>query len=151
MVSILPESSANLSSASRFAILLGMIPSVVIAVVAPLDLADPVGPHRRVMEQGRTLHGRVPRGKPFESIKQAGLLIVGPRTPVGRVPSGLAHHEFKPSRNRRFGPDDPALASSGETSGRRPAAMPWPLFRRRDGNQQCCWQLKFRSAFYEAR
>ena len=33
---------------------------------ALLPVADPVGPHRRVMEQGRALRGRVPRGKPFE-------------------------------------------------------------------------------------
>src|SRR6266566_4111786 len=50
--------------------LLGRVPLVVVAVVAPLDVADPVGPHRRVMEQGRALHGRVPLGKSFEGVEQ---------------------------------------------------------------------------------
>ena len=35
-----------------------------------LGLADPVGPHRRVMEQGRALRSRVLLGKPFEGIEQ---------------------------------------------------------------------------------
>ena len=39
-------------------------------VVVPLAVADPVGPHRRVMEQGRTLRGRVLLGKPFEGVEQ---------------------------------------------------------------------------------
>ncbi len=51
-------------------------------------------------------------------------LIVGLKTPVGRVPFGLFHHEFSRNLNGRFDPDDPALASSGGASGRRPATKP---------------------------
>ena len=54
-------------------------------------------------------------------------LIVGLGAPYGRVPFGLSYHEFNPSRNRRLGSDDPALASSGGASGRRPAAKPFLL------------------------
>src|SRR5215475_15081647 len=36
----------------------------------PLHVADPVGSHRRVMEQGRALRGRVLLGKPFEGVEQ---------------------------------------------------------------------------------
>ena len=35
-----------------------------------LDLADPVGPYRRVMEEGRTLRRRVSLGQPFEGVAQ---------------------------------------------------------------------------------
>ena len=48
--------------------LLGRVPSVVVTVVASLHVADPVGPYRGVMEQGRALRGGVPRGKPFEGL-----------------------------------------------------------------------------------
>ncbi len=51
-------------------------------------------------------------------------LIVGLRTPIGKVSFGLSHHRFSQGLNRRFDPDDPALTSSGEASGRRPAAKP---------------------------
>jgi len=51
-------------------------------------------------------------------------LIVGLESPVGRVPFGLSRHEFSPCLNRRFDTNDPALTSSGEASGRRPAAKP---------------------------
>lgn len=47
----------------------GRVPSVVVAVAAPLDAADPVCPNRSVMEQGRTLGGRVTLGKPFEGVE----------------------------------------------------------------------------------
>ena len=50
--------------------LLPRIPAVVVAVVVPLPLADPVGSHRCVMEQGRALRSRVPLGKPFEGVEQ---------------------------------------------------------------------------------
>src|SRR5438093_1315859 len=36
----------------------------------PLGLADPVGPYRRVMEEGRALHRRVSLGQPFEGVAQ---------------------------------------------------------------------------------
>lgn len=52
-------------------------------------------------------------------------LIVGLGSPSGRVPFGLSRHEFNSSRNRRLGSSDPALSSSGGTSGRRPAAKPF--------------------------
>jgi hypothetical protein len=74
-------------------------------------------------------------------------LIVGVRAPSDRVPFGLSRHEFSPSRNRRLSSSDPALASSGVPSGRRHAAMPWLLFRQRDGNQRCRWQLSFGPLF----
>ena len=61
--------------------LLGRVPSVVIPVVAPLDVADPVGPNRRVMEQGRALSGRVTLGKPFEGVEQD---VVGERHLIRR-------------------------------------------------------------------
>ena len=47
----------------------GNVPSVVVAGDAPLDVADPIGPNRRVMEQGRALSGRVPLGKPLEGVE----------------------------------------------------------------------------------
>jgi hypothetical protein len=40
------------------------------AVAALLDVADPIGPHRRVMEQGRALSDRTALGKAFEGIEQ---------------------------------------------------------------------------------
>ena len=52
-------------------------------------------------------------------------LVVGVEAPIGRVLVRLAHHEFNPGRNERFGLGDPALASSGGSRGRRPAAKPW--------------------------
>ena len=54
---------------------------VVMAVVALLDRADPVGPHRRVMEQGRALRRRVPLRHPFEGIEQD---VVGERHLIHR-------------------------------------------------------------------
>ena len=51
-------------------------------------------------------------------------LIVGLGTPIGKVSFGLSHHRFSQGLNRRFDPGDPALTSSGEASGRRPAAKP---------------------------
>jgi site-specific recombinase XerD len=54
-------------------------------------------------------------------------LIVGLGSPIGRVPFGLSYHRFSPCLNRRFGTGDPALTSSGEASGRRPAAKPLGL------------------------
>ena len=80
----------------------------------------------------------------------ADFLIVGLGAPIGKVPFGLAHHEFNPSRNRRLSSSDPELASPAASLGRRRGARPWLLIRQRDGDQQCCWQVKFRSAFYEA-
>lgn len=77
-------------------------------------------------------------------------LIVGLRAPIGRVPFGLSRHEFNPSRNRRLDSSDPELASPAEPLGQKLGARPWLLFRQRDGDQQCCWQLMFWSAFYEA-
>ena len=56
-------------------------------------------------------------------------LIVGLGAPIGGVAFGLSHHEFDPGRNGRLGSDDPALASSGEASGKRPAAKPFLLLR----------------------
>ena len=54
-------------------------------------------------------------------------LIVGLGAPIGGVAFGLSHREFNPSRNGRLGSDDPALASSGGASGRRPATKPFLL------------------------
>jgi len=61
-----PSTSAQ-TSARWHRPLVGRVPSV--AVLAPLDVADPVGPHGRVMEQGRALRGRVPLRKPFEGVR----------------------------------------------------------------------------------
>ena len=69
-------------------------------------------------------------------------LIVGLGAPVGRVPFGLSRHEFNPSRNRRLGSGDPALASPAGSSGRRRAARPLLFFRQRDGEQQCLLAVK---------
>ena len=78
-------------------------------------------------------------------------LFVGLRAPVGKVPFGLAHHEFNPSRNRRLSSGDPELASPAGSLGQRPGARPWLLFRQRDGTvQHCCWQVMVWSAFNEA-
>ena len=44
-------------------------------------------------------------------------LVVGVEAPIGRVLARLAHHEFNPGRNERFGLSDPVLASSGEAHG----------------------------------
>jgi hypothetical protein len=79
------------------------------------------------------------------------LLIVGLGAPIGKVPFGLSHHEFNPSCNRRLGSGDPALASPAASRGRKRGARPLLFFRQRDGVQHCCWQLRFWSAFYEAR
>ena len=54
-------------------------------------------------------------------------LIVSLGAPVGGVAFGLSHREFDPSRNGRLGSDDPALASSGGASGRRPTTKPFLL------------------------
>ncbi len=79
-------------------------------------------------------------------------LIVGLRAPIGRVPFGLASHEFNPSCNRRLSSSDPELASPAASLGRKRGARPLLFFRQRDGvSQHCCWHLKFWSAFYEAR
>src|SRR6266849_11129330 len=61
--------------------LLDRVPSVVVTVVASLHGADPVGPYRGVMEQGRALRGGVPRGKPFEGVEQN---VVGERHLIRR-------------------------------------------------------------------
>src|SRR3569833_1011758 len=52
-------------------------------------------------------------------------LIVGLEAPKGRILFGLSHHESSSYRNGRLGTSDPALASSGGASGRRPAAKPF--------------------------
>ena len=78
------------------------------------------------------------------------LLIVGLKAPIGRILFGLSHHRFNPSRNGRLSSSDPALASPAASRGRKRGARPLLFFRQRDGDQQCCWQLKVRSAFYEA-
>src|ERR1700722_6539894 len=77
-------------------------------------------------------------------------LIVGLRALFGEVPFGLSCHEFNPSRNWRLGLSDPALSSPAASRGRKRGARPLLWFRQRDGDQQCCWQLKLWSAFYEA-
>ena len=77
-------------------------------------------------------------------------LIVGLGALFGEVPFGLSGHEFNPSRNWRLGLCDPALSSPAASRGRKRGARPLLWFRQRDGDQQCCWQLKFWSAFYEA-
>ena len=51
-------------------------------------------------------------------------LIVGLGAPIGKVPVGLARHEFNPSRNRRLSSGDPELASPAGSLGRRPGAGP---------------------------
>src|SRR5260370_37612734 len=53
----------------------------VVAFVAPLSVADPVCPNRSVMEQRRTLRGRVTFGKPFEAVEQ---YVVGERHLIRR-------------------------------------------------------------------
>ncbi len=80
----------------------------------------------------------------------ANLLSVGLGAPIGAVPFGLSCHEFNPSRNRQLSLSDPTLSSPAESRGRRPGARPLLLIRQRDGDQHCCWQLSFWSAFYEA-
>src|SRR5262245_48540179 len=80
----------------------------------------------------------------------SGRLIVGLRAPIGRVPFGLSHHEFNPSRNRRLSSGDPELASPAASLGQRRGARPWLLIRQRDGDQHGCWQVMVWSAFYEA-
>ena len=74
-------------------------------------------------------------------------LIVGLGAPYGRVPFGVSYHEFNPSRNRRLGSDDPALASSGEASGRRPATKPFLLLRQPYGERESSRQIKFGPLF----
>jgi hypothetical protein len=69
-------------------------------------------------------------------------LIVGLDAPIGRVVFSLSHHEFNPSRNGWLGSDDPALSSSGEASGRRPATKPFLLLRQPYGKSWCSWQIK---------
>ena len=79
-------------------------------------------------------------------------LIVGLGAPIGKVPFGLSHHMFNPSRNRRLSSSDPELASPAASLGRKRGARPLLFFRQRDGvAQHCCWHLRFWSAFYEAR
>src|SRR5712691_3554409 len=75
-----PWSSATLRPPPA-ASLLGRVPSVVVTVVASLHGADPVGTYRCVMEQGRALRGRVPRGQPFEGVEQD---VVGERHLIRR-------------------------------------------------------------------
>jgi site-specific recombinase XerD len=77
-------------------------------------------------------------------------LIVGLGAPIGRVPDGLSRHEFNSSRNRQLSSSDPELASPAGSLGQRSSARPWLLFRQRDGDQHCCWQVMVWSAFYEA-
>ncbi len=75
-------------------------------------------------------------------------LIVGVGAPSGRVPFGLSRHGFNPDLNRRFGPDDPALASSGEASGRRPAAKPLgSAVRQPYGERESSRQINFGRLF----
>jgi len=74
-------------------------------------------------------------------------LIVGVGAPIGGVPFGLARHEFSLGLNKRFGLGDPELASLAGSLGRRLVAGPSLFFRQRDGDQQCCWQLKFGRLF----
>src|SRR5712691_9399572 len=59
----------------------GRVPSVVVTGLASLHVADPVGSHRRVMEQRRTLRGGVSLGKPFEGVEQD---VVRERYLIGR-------------------------------------------------------------------
>jgi hypothetical protein len=78
----------------------------------------------------------------------AGHLIVSLEAPIGRVPFSLSRHEFNPSRNRRLGSSDPALASPAASRGRKRGARPLLFFRQRDGDHQhSCWQLKFGRLF----
>jgi hypothetical protein len=62
-------------------VLLGRSLEAIVAVVTSLLVADPVGPHCRVMEQGRALRRRVPLGKPFEGVEQD---VVGERHLIHR-------------------------------------------------------------------
>jgi hypothetical protein len=73
----------------------------------------------------------------------AGHLRVSLEAPIGRVPFSLSRHEFNPSRNRRLGSSDPALASPAASRGRKRGARPLLFFRQRDGVQHCCWQVTF--------
>jgi hypothetical protein len=73
-------------------------------------------------------------------------LIVGLGPPIGGVTLGLSHHEFNPSRNGRLGSDDPALASSGEASGRRPATKPF-LLKQPYGERESSRQINFGPLF----
>jgi hypothetical protein len=78
-------------------------------------------------------------------------LIVGLEAPSNRVPFGLSHHEFNPSRNRRLSLDEPALASSDGTHGQKARHEAVSAFVqaaiRREGVLSA---TKFWSAFYEA-
>lgn len=74
-------------------------------------------------------------------------LIVGVRAPVDRIPFGLAYHESSLGLNKRFGLGDPELSSLAGPLGRRHVAGPYAVFRQRDGDQQCCWQLSFSRLF----
>ncbi len=77
-------------------------------------------------------------------------LIVGLESPVDRVSFGLSHHEFSSYRNGRLGTSDPELASPDGSLGRRDAAMPWLLFRQRDGRREFPRQIMCGPLFYEA-
>jgi hypothetical protein len=74
-------------------------------------------------------------------------LIVGLVAPIGGVAFGLSHYLFNPSRNGRLGSDDPALASSGEASGRRPATKPFLLLRQPYGERESSRQINFGPLF----
>ena len=74
-------------------------------------------------------------------------LIVGLEALSGKVLFGLSCHEFNPCRNRRLGTDDPALASSGGASGRRPAAKPFLPLRQPYGERESSRHLKFGRLF----
>jgi hypothetical protein len=78
-------------------------------------------------------------------------LSVSLEAPIGKVPFGLSRHFFNSSRNRQLGSSDPRLSSPAASPGQKRVARPLLFFRQRDGDQRWCWQLKFWSAFCEAR
>ena len=74
-------------------------------------------------------------------------LIVGLGPPIGGVALGLSHHEFSPGRNGRLGSDDPALASSGGASGRRPVNEAVSALRQPYGERESSRQINFGPLF----
>ncbi len=73
----------------------------------------------------------------------SGSLIVGFGALAGEVSLGLVRYEFNSIRNKRLRSSDPALSSPGKPSGRRFAAEPSAVIRRRDGESCETRQIKF--------
>jgi hypothetical protein len=59
---------------------------------------------------------------PYSAVLDGGRLTEG--AAVRKVPVRSSHQEFNPNRSRRFGSDDPALASRAASRGRKHGATP---------------------------